>query len=252
MDKRKNLFKDNDGYFVKGFELYIHKTTNIEAPLTIDLPNIAAMFLNISDKAKESAGEIYINKLEPFISISENGKYFEFKTEKAEEHLFDFFEQLFVSIIFMYSAVESIVNNLIPNDYTEIRLIKKIQETKGKKYIEKNDTLENKIKIIINKIYCSNSKIHNTESWKNFKELQRIRNEIVHFKSEELEGNKHSIGPLLSELFYKIVKLRIIESGREIINFLMTVTNNYAAIPFEFHKLSINSDLFEKHFVKKT
>jgi len=249
-DSRIELFKNDDQIFLKGFYLYKHSNEGIIAPLKVTVPNIPAMYLNISDRSLKSAQNIFRKKLEPFISFNIDENYYEFSIENGDNIFFNVLEDLFISIVFTYAAVESIVNNLIPNNYFEKTTENSKEITIGKSWIEKNVKLTEKIKIYLPKIHSVKINVNDLKYWNSFKSLEYFRNELVHFKSEEYINDTLKCGPFLSKLFFEQSKNDIIESGRKVIHMLTTIIPDLQGLPHEFHEeyydLNKNLNYFSK------
>jgi len=250
-DKRLELFLLEGKYYNSGGDFYIHGEKGKSAPIKIPTPNIPSLYLNISDNALKNAKEINENILLPSITLNHDSNSFEYKEKYYYKHIFDMYENLFVSIVFNYAAVESITNNLIPNSCSVRWNTKTGESTVGKDWIEKNVTLEDKIKKVIPKIYNLKIKFGKLNFWKNFKLLEHHRNEIIHFKSDEFIDDTIKVAPYLSEFFVDIMKHNIIESGREIIKYLCIKIPNIQGLPHEFHSEPYKLTEKLKHFSKK-
>lgn len=158
---------------------------------------------------------------------------------------------MFISFIFTYAAVESIVNNLIPNNYSEINNSYNEGNEIGKKWIEKNIILTEKIKVFIPNIYSISIDTNSLKFWNNFKRLEYFRNELIHFKSEEFIDDTLKTGPFISEVFVELSKQKIIESGREVIKMLVKKIPNIQGLPHEFHRDHYDLEQNMKYFSRK-
>ncbi len=107
---------------------------------------------------------------------------------------YDALEDLQISIIFSYKAVESLCNTLIPEDYVyETKDNKGIIQRYHKEQIERWISTSDKVKQVIPEIIeCPNP--CDQPFWNDFKALERLRNELIHSKSK-------SSSKILAELF---------------------------------------------------
>ena len=148
-------------------------------------PNNVALLLSIYKKSLETAKLIYkdhINPDNPSNIANTEGDKSKFYI-KQSKYFCDYIEAIQTAIVFSYTALEAFANLSIPNDY--------IYEVKGKKgmlyqkeAIERWLPLKEKLEFILTKIYQTKS-ISSYPNCKNFMNLERIRNEIIHQKSIE-------------------------------------------------------------------
>jgi hypothetical protein len=177
------------------------------------LPNEISISMSILEKAWEKS-EILKTKIIELAEID--------KDSVAKDNMqvqFDFIENIYTAIIFSYKSVESFCNASIPEDYTyEIVNNKGVIEIYKKKEIERWIKTSVKITKILPKVYaCKNP---NTMSfWPHFKELEKLRNEIVHSKSE-------STVDVFLKLISKEIELYLFSSMRILEYFIHENPNN--------------------------
>ena len=213
-DKRNTVhIKSNDKYYALGFDLYSIVKDDNKIPLVNNAPNIIALLLNISDKALECAIKIYDEDLLPTLMIMGEGteKHYAFKNKKHIELEFDLYENLFVSIVFAYSAVEAFVNNLIPKDFKYKANYKRGGKSAilicDKEYIEKNYSIEEKINEIIPFIYSydidlfKKNKSEEKVCWEKFKKIIEYRHRIIHPKTDKSKQKKFSQIRFIAKIF---------------------------------------------------
>ena len=227
-DKRNNTPLEKEGkYYTFLFDLCTYKQNNVVGPLMIDLPNIVALLLNISDRAFNEAERIYkeLKSTINFSKIEDTDSYI-FTHEEHNKLEFDMIENLFISIVFAYSACEAFINNLIPIDFEfkeeKPRNGRTALLTSGKEYIERNYSVEEKINRILPLIYKYEINSFNTtpkdnESWEKFKILIEHRNKIIHPKTEKIGSGKPSQMKFVSEIFYYGLKKDLINSAKNLI-----------------------------------
>lgn len=149
-------------------------------------PNNISVFLNIVSREYERAKKTYLELIYPKLATGKSKIIFE---DTELEKLYDYFEHIQTSLIFIYTAVEAFANVAIPETFTHEKLNhKKVKETWGKESIERWLSTTEKICDILPVILEVNSP--KAESfWCNFKKLEEIRNNIIHQKTVSNEKN---------------------------------------------------------------
>jgi len=203
--------KQNQVFVLGQNEIYLLDGKKISFPP----PNNIALNLNISAKEYDIAIKMFEKKIRPLLMQS---KSIDFKKEEVSE-LYDYFEHLQVSLLFNYTAVEAFSNVAIPEEYQLEKLNnKKVKEIWVKENIERWLSTSEKIGDIVPKILDVPSP-KNESFWNDFKELEKIRDEIVHQKTTTNETNVRS--RFLKE-FFKGEIFSIIRSGYLVINYFCT------------------------------
>lgn len=158
-----------------------------ENEVSIAIPNEISLSLSISMKSLTAAEH---KQKEIKKRASTNDTIFDTDVRIA----YDFLEEIQKAVVFSYKAVESFCNASIPDAYTYKKTTSKgIVEHYGKEQIERWVSTSEKISAIIPKILkCSSPTKQGF--WSDFKNLERIRNEIIHSKSSN--GSE-----ILAELF---------------------------------------------------
>jgi len=205
--------------------------------------NLTSMILNISDEAFKKAKEILDNKLTPFLQTDTTNSFYWFGGDK-EKNSFDFIEQLFVAVIFAYTAVECFVNNCIPENFEEERQVSKngvvTLERVNKDWITRYDTLDHKLKSVLPPIYKYKFEANELSFWQEFKILKNLRDNSVHPKT--LKGACYPTQiKFLAEFFHQIMNENIIDSARKMVEYLSMQMQNAPTgikpspfIPLEF------------------
>lgn len=250
-DKRieKLLSSDNE-HLQRGFTLYKTKFKDGELQhVMTPFPNMTALYLNISDSARDKSIEIFNNVLVPSLQLK--GSTLEFGAENSDSFTFDLWENIIVSIVFSYSAVESLVNNLIPNSV--ILFTKKNGKVKlaSKDRIEKNTKLSEKIKSILPRIFEFEFKTDELPFWKDFTDLEKYRNNFIHFKSDEIDGNRSTQASLLVHTFFDITKRDLVKSARTLIQYLASKIDFVPGIPSEFIENPVDYYKYVHHYKSK-
>lgn len=122
------------------------------------------------------------------------------------------------AIIFGYTALEAFVNGCIPDDYVyEFTNSKGIVERYDIRAIERWLSLSDKLKNVLGDI-LNDKNLANQSFWSDFKELETIRNTIVHLKKEDSD---------FFHVFFDELTIRRIESIESIITYLTSVGGEF-------------------------
>jgi len=170
---------------------------NSKKLVTIPVPNGSAILLSASKKSYSRAKALR-KKSNIDSSIKRNVEFL------SEEDAFDYLEDTIQSIILSFSAIEAFANEVIPEDfqYAHYRKSKIILETANKQQIERHISLEEKLSQVIPEVLgIPSPKTH--KSWSDFKVLKKLRNRIIHMKSQD----RKSSGPENDTLWHELIKL---------------------------------------------
>ncbi|MEZ9823321.1 hypothetical protein AB4238_22310, partial [Shewanella sp. 10N.286.45.A1] len=140
-------------------------------------PNEISLSLSISSKAKDHANTLR-EHIKGISKASDGSLY-----DQGVKAAYDFLEEIQTSIVFGYKAVESFCNTSIPEEYIyKKKNSKGVIEHYGKEQIERWISTSEKVSSILPDVLDVDSP--NKESfWSDFKNLERLRNEIIHSKS---------------------------------------------------------------------
>jgi hypothetical protein len=144
------------------------------------VPSHAALCLNLSHEAYVKAQIIELSDIfqdKPYGRAAEEGLPL----------LFDLFEQLFLNIVFAFTALEAFANQSIPDDFifTKLRQDKKFEESYNKLQIERHLSLDNKLSEVLPQI-TGVELIKGTPIWTEYANLRDIRDRIIHVKTADL------------------------------------------------------------------
>lgn len=151
-------------------------------------------------------------------------------------------------MIFSYISIEGLTNAVIPDDYKlERKNERGILEVWNKENIERWMSTSEKVGIILPKILKSTD-VKSESFWSNFKELEKLRNSIVHQKTIE-NGTR-----LEASLYHEMLKSNVfdkIQSSLKVIDFFYKLDSAHPYFPlglgiarFQISKI----ESFEKHF----
>lgn len=209
---------DNHTYVLaKGGEAKIDKQKVI-----FFTPNNISLTLSLMKKSYKNAFNIH---KELFGSKKE-------KTIKMEEsdqtELYNYFEEALSSIIFAYISVEAMANAAIPEEYEKEKVNEKgIKEIWSKENIERWTSTSEKIGDILPEILKSGD-IKKESFWVHFKELEKLRNELIHQKTNAA-GTK-----LDSSFFKELIDPKVflkIKSAISVIKYFYDLDNAHPYFP---------------------
>ena len=187
-------------------------------------PNNIALSLSIYKKNLISAV-----KLKRKLSKSSDKKLTLFK--ENIKLLYDYFEKIQTSIVFIYNAIETFSNHSIPDNYKyEKTNHKGIKEIYSKNEIERWIQTSEKVGNILPDIMKVKSP-KNEQFWSDFKKLEKIRNDIIHPKSKKTSA-------LLETLLQKDI-VEILNSAVELLNYFISLDTDNLLFPFGFGESKI-------------
>ncbi len=229
---------DHKTYFLSKSE----KVKIADKNISYTAPNNISLSLSLMKKSLNEARKIYKRLI-----LKVPGKKVEIKSEIRAE-LYNYFEILQTSIIFSYIAIEGFSNAVIPENYLHERVNEKgIKETLTKENIERWMSTSEKVGTIL-PLILKTSDIRAENYWATFKELEQLRNDIVHQKTIE-KGTK-----LDTKVFNQMLNPKVFEriaSSIKVIDFFYKVDNAHPYFPlgfgiatFQVHKI----ESMEKHF----
>lgn len=191
-----------------------------KSEISLAAPNEISLALNISKKATEKS-----DKLRKEINPKSN-KPKKILYESDVAVAYDYLEEIQKAIVFSYKAVESFCNATIPNDYIYRKTTSKgIEESYGKEQIERWISTSEKISEILPNVIKATSPAKE-KFWSDFKNLERIRNEVVHSKST-------SSTEILQELFLPKIRDYIL-SSLELLHFFIKEDYSNPIFPLGF------------------
>ena len=210
-------------------------------------PNIVALLINNADEKLASATSLFKKIFDNKLSLT---KTFELNDPDTLASLYDYFELIQSAIIFMYTGVEALANIAIPDDYIEEKISSKgIKEIWDKKAIERWYNTSEKLGSLLPKIANVESPKHQPY-WSNFKQLEDLRNSIVHPKTSKVQDSINSdfYKRLLDKEVFQLVK-----SGFSVIKYYCDNNEFHNYFPIGVGKTIIKSievDNFSEYFTK--
>ncbi|MBD8828550.1 hypothetical protein [Pseudomonas sp. CFBP 13602] len=140
---------------------------------------------------------------------------------------YDYLESIQTAIIFAYKAVESFCNATIPDSYVYKKTTSKSTDHYNKEQIERWIATSEKVSAILPSILkCPPPQ--SQSFWSNFKNLERLRNEIIHSKSSNTNA-------ILEELFAGAV-YQYTRSAGMLLEFFISIDPSNPIFPLGFGK----------------
>jgi hypothetical protein len=197
-------------------------------------PNNVALFASIAKKELQQARNIYASVIGKQIK---GKKRLEISTADVPR-LYNYFESIQSSVISIYTALESFANIAIPRDYIyTFKNNKGVTESWDKNAIERWQKTSDKLSILLPDILkCESPK--SIAEWSSFKELETIRNDIIHQKTlnykDQDQVDSHFIKKLLTPRIFEVV-----ESGFSLISFFCQKNTSHNYFPLGFGEAKV-------------
>lgn len=153
-------------------------------------------------KYKDDSGKIFfIPEPKPIVIYFETGRFFQNSIVEKRKLLFDelnnenvdaskvlaftfsYFQATSIAAIFIFNAIESFANNLIPKNYKHEKKLKTKTEIYDKIQIQRHVPFDEKIKEVLPDITGRCFHVEFGHKWENIKKLKEFRDEIVHTKA---------------------------------------------------------------------
>lgn len=223
------ILQQQEAVFVDGCEINFHS------------PNNVAIFASIAKKELQQAKSIYTSVLGKDLNKKRRIEI----SDQDLPRLYNYLECMQSSIIAIYTALESFANIAIPKAYTYTsKNSKGVTETWDKAAIERWQKTSDKVAIFLPEILkCESPK--SLSDWSRFKELEEIRNDIIHQKTVLKNGKDSADNIFLKKLMHKSI-FDIIESGFSLIRFFCAKDEFHAFFPMGFGGVQIKPLEMEK------
>lgn len=207
-------FKDPDKYMA--FELQeISKFTTDSFETIFLTPNNISLLLHVYRNELKK----YKLTLENHVLKNDLGEKYKKKNKLTytSKMIYEMIQFAETAIIFGYTAVEAFANSCIPENYTyEFKNNKGILEKYDLKATERWLSLSDKLKNVLTEIFGKHD-LADQQFWSDFKELESLRNSIIHLKKEDHD---------FFYVFFKKSTIRVIESAEKIIDYFVDIETN--------------------------
>jgi len=204
-------------------------------------PSVPALALDLAIKAAKEAA-----KQQKRISFREGISFAGTNHNVTNENipiLYDFFESLMVSVTFSIQAIDIFCNVTIAHNLKGTLAIKDKKKTKNRnsQQLQDNYGTERKLNEFLPKIFKIQSpKDSDISIWNNFLELKRIRNSIIHMKSEDVYEYKGIDNETLFFEFFRTDPMIFPKYALEVISYFSDKIHNpkwiESAISYTDHK----------------
>ena len=185
----------NGKFFPKGSKLILTSLIEIRKNKQVGLPipNAAASCLNISKRCWDEAREIR-KKSKIDSSIKKTVSF------SSDEEAIDYLELMMQSVVFAFTALEAFVNEMIPDDYVYEKQGRKCDESYKKKDIERWLTIDEKYGKVLPEVLAIESPKGKHRSWSDLQKLKKVRDRLIHMKSDDRKSSGPELETIWSEL----------------------------------------------------
>lgn len=160
------------------------------AGVAFGLPSAPALFLNL---AYEAFAAYRGNDVIALFDQHPQGLWPDNQTP-----LFDFFEHFTAHVLFAYTALEALANEILPEGYTYEVVGSNTAEgtVYSRDEIERYVSLDEKLsKVLPHALDVSSPK--GSHPWRDFKELKKVRNRLIHLKTSD----RRATGPEIETIW---------------------------------------------------
>lgn len=159
------------------------------ANVSFGLPSAPALFLSLAHKAFTAYRNVDISG---FFDRHPQGIWPDNQTP-----LFDFFEQFAAHVVFAFTALESLTNEIIPEDYSYTTVEGRTgQIIYSREEIERYVSLDEKLlQVLPSALNVESPK--GLHIWGEYKKLKKVRNRIIHLKTTD----RGSTGPEIETIW---------------------------------------------------
>ncbi len=189
----------------KGSQVTLVSTTQLtkKKQLTIAIPNATAICISASRRIWKEALEIRNTSK---IDRSLKSKV----TFNSKSEAFDYIERIMESIIMAYTALESFVNERIPDDFNYEHTNRKnyTTEVMDKQSIERWLSLNEKLSDVL-PLAIGIQSPKGSKCWHSYHRFKKIRDRIIHMKKEDRRPTGPEIPTLWHETNYSKWSLHI-------------------------------------------
>lgn len=197
--------------------------------LTFSTPNNVSIFVSISHRERMAARKIYDSLIAK--PLSEKRRNLEIRGRNLKR-LYNYLEHIQSSIIAIYTALESFANVAIPNAYKlEKKNQKGVTEIWTKEAIERWYKTSDKLADILPEVLKIDSP-KKLKVWATFRELEDIRNDIIHQKTmlrKPQDVDSSFLGRLLQPTIFSIIG-----AGFSLIGYFCSKDTAHAFFPLGF------------------
>lgn len=190
---------------------------NPKKKITIAVPNATALFLNASARSwKESRAIRTRNGIDGVVKRD--------KEFSSQSEAFDYLESVIESVIMAFSGLEAFVNEMIPDDYRyeTYQRSEIILEIMDKAQIERYLSINEKLESVLPDALKTNSP-RGKHFWGDFVKLRKIRDRIIHAKTDD----RKSSGPDKPNLWHDLFRISCPHSqALKMIDFFLRETNS--------------------------
>ncbi len=208
--KNQEIFiETNKGNVIKCFCQKIN-----DKDLIIPFPDLTLVYF-------DSAYNLNIRRKEFQKKIKSNTSYTDIEGEIDFHEIYNYYGLASSCLISLFTTIESFVNHILPNDKSYLIETNKSTEFYTKEQIQRNIPFDDKVNKVLPFFFKNQSYFANqTPSNQHIINLKKLRNEIVHPKSDK-NHNKQE------ELIKKIINFKYDETFEAVKSFINYYIPNY-------------------------
>ncbi|WP_313515613.1 hypothetical protein [Sphingobacterium sp.] len=203
-------------------------------------PNLSGIYLKVVNDSFKKASKIHKEFIKPMESKKES---FNLSPENTIL-LYDYIESMQITIIMICTAIESIVNSIIPSNYIYKEKYRGEEKEHNyysiQRYISHIEKLE---KVLPN---ACNISVSQHKFWSKYKKLIILRNDLIHLKSKEtstIYDQRDYFNKLDESIIDRLVNdssLSYVKSGFEIIKSIQSQLINSTDFPIIYDVENLN------------
>jgi len=172
--------------------------TSGEETFAVPVAEAAAMFLSLAEAASQRGRRIValLEDLPIAASIPKNAIPARRVDDAREGEFFDALQDHVATVVFTYTSIEALANQLLPPEYryrrerTDGRCTEEYDRTQVERYL----SLDEKLHVIL-PVICNVGSPKGTVVWERFVRITRLRNRLVHLKRDDWRNLKPEDAP---------------------------------------------------------
>lgn len=201
--KTDNLFIITDnGYMFKAFSYNNNGQTAL-----IPIPDLTLVYLDSSynfNKLRKQQEKLMFDK----VTVKDNNY-----GEDAINEIYKFYGYSSSCIILLFTALESFINHMIPDNEVYTKVLNNKTEVYSKEQIQNHIQFKEKVTEVLPFFYKKSFFNKQTSNKQHIDNLKEIRDQIVHTKSDSNSLSQE-------ELIKKVIKFKFDETFQAIANFM--------------------------------
>lgn len=203
-------------------------------------PNLPGIYLKVVNDNFKKAAKIHLEFIKPMESKNES---FDLSPENTIL-LYDYIESMQITIIMICTAIESIVNSIIPSNFVYNERYRGKVKEHNYYSIQRHVSHIEKLEKVLPK--ACNIRVSQHKFWSKYKKLINLRNDLIHLKSKEtstIYDQRDYFNKLDESIIDRLVddtSLSYVKSGFEIIKSIQSQLINSTDFPIIYNVENLN------------